>query len=62
MAIDVDDVLEMLTALPEVGPWIKILITLKDAFGGDPDAALKSIRKMELDLRDARDKRMGLDD
>ena len=62
MAIDLDDVLEGLTSLPELGPWIKILITLKQAFGDDPDAALKGIRKMELDLRDARDKRMGLDD
>lgn len=62
MKVDLDDILKGLTSIPELGPWIKILIMLKDAFSGDADEALKSIRKMELDLRSARDRRMGLDD
>ena len=58
----VDTFLEMLTTIPTVGPWIKMLITLKDAVGGDPEKALKAIRNVELENRDARDERMFGDD
>ncbi len=39
--------------------WGPVLLKLRALFGGDPDEALRALRKFELDRRKARDKRMG---
>jgi len=45
--------------IAEAAKWLPVAWQLRDVFGGDKRAALAALRKLELDRRKARDRRMG---
>jgi hypothetical protein len=45
--------------IKELVRWLPIAWQLRELFGGDTKKALAAVRKVELDQRKARDKRMG---
>lgn len=45
--------------IAEIAKWLPVAWRLRSLFGGDKRAALAALRKLELQRRVERDKRMG---